>query len=109
MSFKLKSGEARENKKRHGFVNFLAMIAVLVFTGFAIVNIIKDQISIRENKQKLDELTAQTKAVQENNEQITAYLEDEDKLNEYIENMARTKLDYANGDERIFYIVPAAE
>lgn len=109
MSFKLKSNEARENKKRHGFVYFLAMVAVLVFAGFAVFNVVKDQISIRENTQKLNQLTSETKAIEENNAQIAAYLENEDKLNEYIENMARDKLDYANAGERIFYVVPAAE
>lgn len=109
MSFKLKSNEARENKKRHGFVYFLAMVAVLVFAVYAVFNVVKDQITIRESMQELNRLTAETKAIEENNEQIIAYLENEDKLNEYIENMARDKLDYAKADERIFYVVPAAE
>lgn len=109
MSFKLRSNEARENKKRHGFIYFLAMAAILVFAGFAVLSVVRDQIAIRENTEKLNKLIAETKAIEENNEQIAAYLEDEDKLNEYIENMARDKLDYANADERIYYVVPAAE
>ncbi len=109
MSFKLRSNEVRENKKHHGFVYFLAMVAVLVFAGFAVFSVVKDQIVIRENTEKLNKLIAETKAIEENNEQIAAYLEDEDKLNEYIENMARDKLDYAYADERIYRIIPAAE
>ena len=109
MSFKLRSTEAREKKQRHGFVYFLAMTAVILFAGYAVLNVVNSQITIRENMKKLDELKAETKAIEENNAQITAYLEDKDKLNEYIENIARDKFDYANPDERIFTIVPTAE
>lgn len=109
MSFKLRSDEVREKKKHHGIVHFLAMTAIIVFTGFAIFSIVNDQIEIRENTEKLNKLKAETREVEENNAQITAYLEDEDKLDEYIERMARDKLDYANADERIYYVVPAAE
>lgn len=109
MSFKLRSTEVREKKQHHGFVYFLAMIAVIVFAGYAVINVVNSQITIRENMKKLEELKAETNAIEENNAQITAYLEDEDKLNEYIENIARDKFDYAKPDERIFMIVPSAE
>lgn len=109
MSFKLRSTEVREKKQRHGFVYFLAMIAVILFAGYAVINVVNSQITIRENMKKLDELKAETKAIEENNEQITAYLEDKNKLNEYIEDIARNKLDYANPDERIYMLVPTAE
>lgn len=103
------SQEAHDKKKRRGPVYFLASIAALLFAGFAVFAIVRDQISIRENTQKYNELAAQTSEINERNEQITAYLEDEDKLNEYIENMARDKLDYANPDERIYYVIPAGD
>ncbi len=109
MSLKRKSQEAHEKKKQRGPVHFLASIAILLFAGFAVFAVVRDQISIRENMQKYNELVAQTNEINENNEQITAYLEDEDKLKEYIENMARNKLDYANPDERIYYVIPAGQ
>ena len=109
MSLKQRSQEAHEKKKRRGPVYFLSAVAILLFTGFAVFAVVRDQISIRENTQKYNELVAQTNEINENNEQITAYLEDEEKLKEYIENMARDKLDYANPDERIYYVIPAGQ
>lgn len=109
MSLKRKSQEAHEKKKQRGPVYFLASVAILLFAGFAVFAVVRDQISIRENMQKYNELVAQTNEINENNEQITAYLEDEEKLKEYIENMARDKLDYANPDERIYYVIPAGQ
>lgn len=109
MSLKLRSQEAHEKKKHHGPVYFLASVAILLFAGFAVVAVVRDQISIRENQQRYDELAAQTSEINERNEQINAYLEDDEKLKEYIENMARDKLDYANADERIYYVIPSGK
>ena len=109
MSLKQKSQEAHEKKNRRGFVYFLASVAVLLFAVFAVITVVRDQIEIRENLQRYDDLAAQTNEINERNEQIKAYLEDEEKLNEYIENIARDKLDYANPSERIYYVIPSAE
>lgn len=101
--------KAHENKRKHGFLRLLAGTA-LAFTAFyTVFSVIRDNVEIRESNQRIEELNEQIKQVQEENEQINGYLENKDNLNEYIENIAREKLDYANADERIFYIVPAAE
>lgn len=107
MSLKQQSEKARESYKRHGFVRFLAFAAIIVAVVFVGYTIIKDNISIRENERQLQELTAQTDAMKAKNEQITGYLENEKKLETYIEDIARDKLDFANGDERIFYVIPS--
>ena len=110
MLLRRKSQEAHETKNgRRGLVYFLASVAIILFAVFAVLAVVKDQIEIRENMQRFDELTSQTIEINERNEQIKAYLENEDKLNEYIENMARDKLDYANPNERIYYIIPSGE
>lgn len=106
MLSKRKSEKARE-AKRHGLVRILAFAAVIITVVFVGYTIISDNIKIRENKQLLSELTEQTDAMKAKNEQITGYLENNDRLKEYIEEIARDKLDFANGDERIFYVVPA--
>ncbi|MDE7230739.1 MAG: septum formation initiator family protein [Oscillospiraceae bacterium] len=87
----------------------MASIAILLFAGFAVFAVVRDQISIRENMQKYDELVSKTNEVNEDNEQINAYLEDPEKRKEYIENQARNKLDYANPDETIYYVIPAGQ
>ena len=109
MSLKQRSQEAHEKKKKSSFVNVLATIAALLFAGFAVYIVVQNQIEIRENTRKYNDLVAQTKEINERNAQIQAYLDDEEKLNEYIENMARDKLDYANPSERIYYVIPSGE
>ncbi len=106
MLSKQKSEKAHE-KRRHGLVNILAFAAIIITVVFVGYTIISDNIKIREYKQQLAELTEQTNAVNAKNEQITGYLENSKKLEEYIEMIARDKLDFANGDEKIFYVVPA--
>ena len=107
MSSKPGSGKAREKKKHHGLVGLLAFAALIVMAVYVGFTIISDNIQIRNNKQQLEELTAQTNAMKAKNEQITGYLENDKNLEAYIEEIARDKLDFANGDERIFYVIPA--
>lgn len=106
MLFTQKSEKAHE-KRRHGLVRILAFAAIVITVVFVGYTIISDNIKIREYKQQLSELTEQTNAVNAKNEQIMGYLENSKKLEEYIEIIARDKLDFANSDERIFYVVPA--
>ncbi len=108
MSLKLKSQEARENIKRHGALRVLVLSALAVIAVYTAYSIISDNIAIRDNMKRYNELVDQTDAVLENNEQINAYLENEANLDEYIENIAREKLDYANSDEQIYYVIPAS-
>ena len=106
MLLKQGSEKVRE-KKRHGLVRILAFAAIVVMIVYVGFSIISDNIQIRNNKQQLQELTEQTNAMKARNEQITGYLENNKNLEAYIEEIARDKLDFANGDERIFYVVPA--
>lgn len=108
MSLRLRSGEARENKKRHGFVRFLVGAAVLVAAVYVAYSVISDKIAIKNNMERYDQLVAETNAVKAQNEQINGYLNSNDSLDEYIKDIARDKLDFANADERIFYVVPSA-
>lgn len=106
MLLKQKSEKAHE-RRRHGLVRILAFAAIVITVVFVGYTIISDNIKIRENKERLKELTEQTNAMKAKNEQITGYLENDKNLEEYIEGIARDKLDFANGDERIFYVIPA--
>lgn len=108
MSLRLQSREARENKKQHGFVRFLVGAAVLVAAVYVAYSVISDNIAIKNNMEKYDRLVAETNAVEAQNEQIDGYLKSNESLDEYIKDIARDKLDFANADERIFYVVPSA-
>ncbi len=109
MSLKLRSEEAAEKNSRHSLVRILVFLAGLVFIAFVVYSIITDNVKAREYSKQYDELVEQTNAILEENEQINRYLEDDANLDEYIEQIARDKLDFANPDERIYYIVPSAD
>lgn len=109
MSFKLRSGEVVENKNNHGFVRILVYIAGTILLGFIIFSVINTNIKIEENKAKYNELVTQTDILNEQNASIERYLNNNANMDEYIEEMAREKLDYANPDERVYYIVPSAD
>ncbi len=106
MSLKLKSEEARENKN-HGFVKILVYVAGSILIGFIAFSIITTKIQINEDKQKYNELLQQTQVVEEENASIERYLDDNANMDEYIEEIARDKLNFANPDERVYYIVPS--
>ncbi len=108
MSFTLKSTEANE-KKNGGFVKALVYIAGTILIGFIVFSIITTNMQIAENKQKYQQLVDQTDIVLEENASIERYLGDDANMDEYIEEMARDKLDYANPDERVYYIVPSSD
>ena len=108
MSLKLRLDEARENVSNHGFLKILASVACLILVGFIVFSIISTNMQINANKQKYEELIAQTNAVMEENASISRFLDDGADMDQYIEEIARDKLDFANPDERVYYIVPAA-
>ncbi len=97
-----------KNKKRHGLVRILAVAALSVIAVYVVYSIINDSIAIRENQKQYEELKSQTESIEEQNEQIQTYLNDDTYLDKYIEEMARDKLDYANSNERIYYVIPAS-
>lgn len=110
MSLKRKSQEAREVKRnKHGFVRLLAFAAILVTAVYVVVTVIRNNKKINSNLVRYDQLVEQTNAINEENEKIAGYLENDDNLGDYIENIAREKLDFANADERIYYVVPSGE
>ncbi|MDE7192745.1 MAG: septum formation initiator family protein [Oscillospiraceae bacterium] len=109
MSFKLRSQEARETRKKHGFVSILARIAVAIVSVAIVYIIINDQIQINEYNAQYEELLEKTNQTLEENAEISRYLDDDANLDEYIESIAREKLDFANPDERIYYIIPSSK
>lgn len=106
MLLKLSSDGARKNVKRHSLVNIIAGAAVLIAAVYVVYTVISNSISIKNKTAEYEELLKQTEIVNERNAQINGYLSEDGNLDEYIENIARDKFDYANPDERIFYVVP---
>lgn len=106
MSLKLRSDEASTPKKRGGFVRIAAFSVFILVGLFVVVSIVSSNMKINEYQKQYDELVAQTNAVEDSNDEIRRYLDADADMSEYIENMARDKLDFARPDERVYYIVP---
>lgn len=106
MSLRLSSNEARRNVRHHGLISIIAGVACLIAVVYVIYSVVADSITIKEQTAEYNELVKQTEEVKERNAQINDYLNGGGNLDEYIENMARDKFDYANPDERIYYVVP---
>ena len=108
MSLQLKSDAPRNGTKHHGFFKFLVFAAASVFSVFMIYSFVDNNRKVNEYKQQYEELLAQTELTLEENAQISHYLENDENLDEYIESIAREKLDYASPDERIYYVIPSS-
>ncbi len=109
MSSKLMSGEACRNQKKHKLFRFLVGAALLVIAIFVVYTLISDMIQIQKDTETYNSLVEQTNAVKEQNAQISNYLEDDEKLEQYIEDIARDKLDLASPNDRIYNVVPSAD
>ena len=108
MSSKQASGEVCNSPKKHRLFRFLVGAALLVTAIFVVYALVSDMMQIQKDNETYQKLVNQTNAINEENAQITNYLENDENLKEYIEEIAREKLDYANPNERIYYVVPAA-
>lgn len=106
MSFKLRSDEATTPRKKHRVLRTVVFAACVLGVVFVVSNIISTNISIANYQQQYDELVAQTSAVEDSNDEIRRYLDENADMDEYIEDMARSKLDFAKPDERVYYVVP---
>lgn len=84
----------------------LAFTAGIMVAVFVVVSIVSTNISISNYEQQYEDLVAQTSAVEDSNDEIRRYLDEDADMNEYIEDMARSKLDFAMPDERVYYVVP---
>ena len=109
MSFRLKSAEVLESTKRNGFIKICAYIAGTIIIGFIVFSVISSNMKINDSKTQYEALVAQTNAVLENNASIERYLDEDANMDEYIEERARDKLDFATPDERVYYIVPSSD
>lgn len=106
MSLKLRSNEATTPGKKHSILRLLALTAGVLVAIFVVVSIVSTNITINNYEQQYEDLVAQTSAMEDSNDEIRRYLDENVDLDEYIEDMARNKLDFAKPDERVYYVVP---
>ena len=102
----LRSYEATTPRRKHSILKMLAFTAGIMVAVFVVVSIVSTNISISNYEQQYDDLVAQTSAVEDSNDEIRRYLDEDADMDEYIEDMARSKLDFAMPDERVYYVVP---
>ena len=106
MSLRLRSDEATTPRKRHSILKMLAFTACVMVAVFVVASIVSTNISISSYEQQYEDIVAQTSAVEDSNDEIRRYLDENADLDEYIEDMARSKLDFVKPDERVYYVVP---
>lgn len=110
MSSKLMSGEVcHKPGKKHRLFRMLVGAAILVIAVFVVWRIVSDMLQIQKDNELYNSLVEQTNSVNEQNAQITNYLENDENLKQYIEDIAREKLDLASPNERIYHVVPSAD
>lgn len=133
MLLKPKSEKAVSSTKQHRMIRLLAFAAIIVSVVFVIYTIISRKIQIQNYNKRYAEVTEQLSVVEgqieqkvgilyelgekfdTHNERIQQMIENlkstdlRNDLEAYIEEMARDKLDFANGDERIYYVIPSGK
>ena len=103
MSLRLRSYEATTPRRKHSILKMLAFTAGIMVAVFVVVSIVSTNISISNYEQQYEDLVAQTSAVEDSNDEIRRYLDEDADMDE---DMARSKLDFAMPDERVYYVVP---
>lgn len=103
MPLKLKS-EPVSKKKRESFFTYAVFLLIV---GYAAYLLISTQTEISRKQSQYDSLHTQLTELENVNEQLSHYTEEENKA-EYMEQIARDKLDYAHPRERIYYIIPTS-
>lgn len=82
------------------FFLVLAVISIAVYAGAALI---KQQVSIKEKEEELENLKSQLIVQNIKNDEIKqVYNSTDDENKEYIERIAREEYDYAKIGERIF-------
>ncbi|MCH5323686.1 MAG: septum formation initiator family protein [Eubacterium sp.] len=92
--------------KKNSKLFFLLIPVFVIALGVCFYNFVAVQVEIAQKNNELAALSAQRDEIDAENEMLIRYSKDEYKV-EYIENIARDKLGYAQPEERIYYIVPA--
>lgn len=91
--------KSKKNKKR----NIVLYVVLSLFTVYAIVTLVNQQLQINQAKDTLNDLQSKIDIVELNNEEIKkVYNSDEKESAEYIEKIAREQFGYAKEGERIF-------
>lgn len=89
MSLRLRSYEATTPRRKHSILKMLAFTAGIMVAVFVVVSIVSTNISISNYEQQYEDLVAQTSAVEDSNDEIRRYLDEDADMDEYIEDMAR--------------------
>ncbi len=95
----------QKSEKRHE--NYLSYILLTLILGYAVFLLVSSQTQIADKQKEYDSVHSKLTELEEANEQLAHYAADENRV-EYMEEIARDKLDYADPRERIYYIVPSS-
>ena len=91
----------KTNKSLFILLPILVLALIVCFYNF-----VTTQVDIARKNAELSQITDKLEVVENENQMLKRYSTDEFKA-EYIESIARDNLDYAQAEERIYYIVPS--
>jgi len=103
LSSKQELKQKSKSKNKIHFLLFPVLVIALLVCGY---NFIMVQVEISQKNAELAQISEKRMQIESDNQMLKRYSQDEFKI-EYIESIARDKLNYAKAEERIYYIVPA--
>lgn len=92
-------------KKKSKLVSKLIKLAVAVFLCYALIMLISDSVEIRDYKKQLSDLKQKQESQTLSNEELREVLEADDPT-EYIERIAKSKLNLVYASEQVYYVIP---
>lgn len=92
---------AKHTKRKKSRKSVILRICIIAFTFYAAVMLVDMQVTLSERRQDLDELKQAYENQRLENKELERQL-DMEMDDEYIERIARDKLDYVYPDERVF-------
>lgn len=92
-------------KKKSKLMPRLVLAASLVFICYAVIVIVSNFAEIRSENQKIAEIKEQQAMQAEENSELSKMLEADDPT-EYVEKIARDKLNMIYADEQVYCVIP---
>ena len=92
-------------KKKSKLLSRLVLAATLVFIAYAVFVIVSNFSEVRSQRQKIADVKQQQALQQEENDELSAMIGADDKT-EYVERVARDKLNMVYSDEQVYCVIP---
>lgn len=97
--------KVRVKANKSKIIKLMIFVAAMVFLCYAIIYITMNMKEAKELQQQIDMLKQEQAAQQDANDELRRLLDAESPA-EYVEKVAREKLDFVYPDEQVYYVIP---